>query len=56
MDKKIAGLYVSLAKTLNALSEAGEHPAGYILGIDGHEVRYDWDAEALTWRWVVVQG
>ena len=41
MQNKIAGLYVQLAKTLNALDEAGEDPRGYdgsavlVQGIDG---------------------
>ena len=48
MTNKIAGLYVSLAKALNALEEAGEDPDSmYITGISGRVV---WDPESERWN------
>ena len=51
MNQKIAGLYVNLAKALNALEEAQEDPYTSGLRIEGLSavVRYRHDTE----QWVV---
>lgn len=49
MNQKTAGLYVSLAKALNALEEAGEDPWP---NIDGHAASVQYDA--IAEKWVVV--
>ena len=51
MDHKTAGLYIQLAKTLNALEKAGELPSQPVYGISaGVEL----DEESGRWR--VVQS
>lgn len=54
MDKKTAGLYVSLAKALNALEAAGQNPCTFdaerIWGTDADLL---WDIEAQ--RWTIIQ-
>lgn len=57
VTNKIAGLYVSLAKTLNALKEAGEDIVGENCGypaVVGISSSVQWDPEAE--RYSVVQG
>jgi hypothetical protein len=49
MNNKTAGLYVSLAKALNALEEAGESPAVYSLGIEGISSGVTWNYTESTW-------
>lgn len=50
MDNKIAGLYVSLAKAMNALESAGED----LFTVDGEKIdglsaSIRWDLEAEEW-------
>jgi hypothetical protein len=54
MDNKIAGLYLNLAKALNALDEAGELITLATNDIEGNSgvVEYDWDSN----RWNVAQA
>lgn len=55
MNNKIAGLYVNLAKALNALEEAGEDPRGY----DGLGLMISGDTGGVEWTpegFVVVQA
>lgn len=54
VTNKIAGLYISLAKALNALEEAGEEPSLNGIEFDGGSAGVSWDAE--TGRWTVVQA
>jgi hypothetical protein len=50
VTNKIAGLYVSLAKALNALEEAGEDPDSmYEAEITGISGRVAWDPESERW-------
>lgn len=49
MNRKTAGLYVTLAKALNALEEAGESPAVYSLGIEGISSDVTWNYTESTW-------
>lgn len=54
MNNKIAGLYLNLAKALNALQEAGEEPMTMPLGVEGDTGSVVLDPE--TDRFTVVQA
>lgn len=55
--QKLMGLYVNLAKALNALEEAGEDPRGWnaqAADVDGITASVRWQLD--TGRYDVVQG
>lgn len=56
MNHKTAGLYVSLAKALNALEAAGESPAVYSLGIEGISSDVTWNPADGTWKVEATDG
>lgn len=54
MNNKIAGLYLNLAKAMNALEEAGEDPQPGTAFVDGEHGGIFWNPDAE--RWTVSQA
>lgn len=52
VTNKTAGLYVNLAKALNALEQAGEDPGR--TAIEGNSADVEWNPDQQAW--IVVQG